>query len=86
LAAAKARGVALSNPKIGEARPKAAAEIVERADQRTANVIPIIRQIQRSGATSMRQIAEALNARGISAPRRTVARDFGSQRDGACLA
>jgi Recombinase len=28
-----------------------------------------MRQIQRSGATSLRQIAEALNARGISAPR-----------------
>jgi hypothetical protein len=40
-----------------------------RADQRAANVISIMRQIQRSGATSLRQIAEALNARGISAPR-----------------
>jgi Recombinase len=38
-------------------------------DQRAANVIPIMRQIQRSGATSLRQIAEALNARGINAPR-----------------
>jgi DNA invertase Pin-like site-specific DNA recombinase len=69
LAAAKARGVTLGNPKIDEARQKARAEIVGRADQRAANVIPIIRQIQRSGATSLRQIADALNARGISAPR-----------------
>ena len=69
LAAAKARGVALGNPKIDEAREKALAEIVDRADQRAANVIPIMRQIQRSGATSLRQIAEALNARGIRAPR-----------------
>ena len=69
LAAAKARGVALGNPKIDEAREKALAEIVDRADQRAANVIPIMRQIQRSGATSLRQIAEALNARGINAPR-----------------
>ena len=69
MAAAKARGVTLGNPKIDEARQKAAAEIVDRADQRAANVIPIMRQIQRSGATSLRQIAEALNARGISAPR-----------------
>jgi glycosyltransferase involved in cell wall biosynthesis len=45
------------------------AEIVDRADQRAANVIPIMRQIQRSGATSLRQIAEDLNARGINAPR-----------------
>jgi hypothetical protein len=69
LAATEARGVALGNPKIDEARQKAVAEIVDRADQRAANVIPIIRQIQRSGATSLRQIAEALNARGINAPR-----------------
>ena len=40
LAAAKARGVALGNPKIDEAREKALAEIVDRADQRAANVIP----------------------------------------------
>jgi Recombinase len=59
----------LGNPKIDEARLKAVAEIVDRADQRPANVVPIMRQIQRSGATSLRQIAEALNARGISAPR-----------------
>ena len=32
-------------------------------------MIPIVRRIQRTGATSLRQIAEALNARGISAPR-----------------
>jgi len=42
---------------------------LDRADRRAANVIPIMRQIQRNGATSLRQIAEALNARGISAPR-----------------
>ena len=69
LAAAKPRGVTLGNPKIDEAREKALAEIVDRADRRAANVIPIMRQIQRSGATSLRQIAEALNARGINAPR-----------------
>jgi Recombinase len=50
-------------------RQKAVAEIVDRADQRAANVVPIMRQIQRSGATSLRQIAEALNARGINVPR-----------------
>ena len=45
LAAAKARGAALGNPRIGEAREKAVAEIVDRADRRAANVIPIVRQI-----------------------------------------
>jgi DNA invertase Pin-like site-specific DNA recombinase len=69
LAMAKAKGTVLGNPKIGEARKKAVAEIVDRADQRAANVIPIIRSIQRAGSRSLRQIADALNARGISAPR-----------------
>jgi DNA invertase Pin-like site-specific DNA recombinase len=69
LAAAKAKGVVLGNPQIERAREKAVAKITDRADQRAANVIPIMRQIQRSGATSLRQIAEALNARGINAPR-----------------
>jgi len=32
-------------------------------------VLPIIREIKRSGATSLHQIADVLNARGISTPR-----------------
>jgi hypothetical protein len=43
--------------------------MVDRATPRATKVIPIMRQIRRSGAKSLRQIAEALNARGISAPR-----------------
>ena len=34
-----------------------------------ANVLPIIREIQRAGATSFHQIADALNARVVSTPR-----------------
>jgi hypothetical protein len=34
-----------------------------------ANVLPVIRAIQRAGAQSLHQIADALNARGISSPR-----------------
>jgi hypothetical protein len=54
---------------IDEAREKALAEIVDRADQGAANVVPIMRQIQCGGATSLQQIAEAVSARGINAPR-----------------
>jgi hypothetical protein len=39
------------------------------ADQHAANVLPVIREIQREGATSLRDIADALNARGITTPR-----------------
>lgn len=49
---------------------KAAAETIEgNAYRHAANVLPIIREIQRAGATSLRPIAEALNARGIATAR-----------------
>jgi DNA invertase Pin-like site-specific DNA recombinase len=69
LAAAKERGVALGNPKLSEARKSAVASIKQGADQHAANVLPVIREIRRAGATSLRQIGDALNARGISTPR-----------------
>ncbi|MDX8492701.1 recombinase family protein [Mesorhizobium sp. VK22B] len=39
------------------------------ADAFAANVLPIIRDIQASGIKSLRQIAVALNARGIASAR-----------------
>jgi hypothetical protein len=33
------------------------------ADNHAANVLPIIREIRKAGATTLREIAEALNAR-----------------------
>jgi DNA invertase Pin-like site-specific DNA recombinase len=69
LAAAKARGVNLGGPKLPEARKIAQASIKTQADQHAANVLPIIREAQRHGATSLRNIADALNARGISTAR-----------------
>lgn len=69
LAAAKRRGVKLGNPKLKQARRAAIAEIKERADQRAANVLPIIRQVRKAGVRTLRGIAEALNTRGIPTPR-----------------
>jgi DNA invertase Pin-like site-specific DNA recombinase len=69
LAAAKARGVNLGGPKLPEARKVAQATIKAHADQHAANVLPIIREAQRAGATSLREIAEVLNARGIATAR-----------------
>jgi DNA invertase Pin-like site-specific DNA recombinase len=69
LAAAKARGVKLGGPKLPQARKKAVASIKATADQQAGNVLPIIREIQRSGMKSLRQIADALNARGIATQR-----------------
>ncbi len=69
LAAAKARGVALGGPKLAQARKNAIASVRAAADHHAANVLPVIREIQRSGARSLHAIADALNARGITTPR-----------------
>jgi DNA invertase Pin-like site-specific DNA recombinase len=69
LQAAKARGVVLGGPKLAKARKSAVASIKALADQNAANVLPVIREIRRAGATSLHQIAAALNARGITTPR-----------------
>jgi DNA invertase Pin-like site-specific DNA recombinase len=69
LAAAKARGQKLGNPNLGAAREAAATALRAGADNHAANVLPVIAQIQKSGATTLRAIAEALNARGIQTPR-----------------
>ena len=62
LAAAKARGVILGNPKLSKARKNAVATIKALADQHAPNVLPVIREV-------LHQIANALNARGITTPR-----------------
>lgn len=69
LAAAKARGVRLGNPGISAAQTVGTAIVKAKADQFAANVLPVIADIERSGATTLRQIAEALNARGIPTAR-----------------
>jgi Recombinase len=67
--AAKARGKRLGNPKLSDARRHATAARKERADRYSANVLPIIREIQRSGIHTLRGIARALAARGIPTAR-----------------
>jgi hypothetical protein len=67
LAVAKARGVKLGGPKLAVARQSATMSIRALADPHAANVLPIIREVQRAGATSLHQIDQALT-RGISTP------------------
>ena len=69
LAAAKAKGVKLGNPKIEAAQEAAVAAITAEADRAAGNVLPIIAEIRKSGATTLRAIAEVLNARGVPTPR-----------------
>ena len=69
LAAAKARGIILGSPTLDTARKSAVASIKAEADRHAANVLPIIREAQKAGARTLREIADALNARGIATAR-----------------
>jgi hypothetical protein len=48
---------------MAQTSPRHVRLIEVNADRHAANVLPIIREIQRAGAKSLRAIAEALNAR-----------------------
>jgi DNA invertase Pin-like site-specific DNA recombinase len=70
LKAKKAQGAALGNrTNLAEAQAKGVATNQATAEAFAANVLPVIRQIQATGATTYRAIAAALNARGIRSPR-----------------
>lgn len=47
------------------ARKNAVHAVTAEADRFAANVLPIIREAQKAGATTLREIAAALNARGV---------------------
>jgi hypothetical protein len=68
-AAAEARGQALGNPKLAEARAIANTNHTAVADAFADSVAPAIRQAQAAGAKTFRQIAAALNGRGIATAR-----------------
>src|SRR5450432_2703438 len=70
LAAKKAQGVKLGNPvNLVAAGAKGAETQRAGANAFAANVLPVVRQIQDTGASTPRAIAEALNARGIRTAR-----------------
>jgi hypothetical protein len=69
LKAAKASGMRLGNPKLSEAQARGTASTKAAADQFAANMLPVIREIQKEGVTSAAGIAAALNKRGITTAR-----------------
>jgi DNA invertase Pin-like site-specific DNA recombinase len=76
LAAAKARGVKLGNPNGARAfqgkqtgNNEAVAAIRLKTQEHAANLRSIVDDIRGNGTTSVRQITEELNRRGILAPR-----------------
>jgi DNA invertase Pin-like site-specific DNA recombinase len=70
LAAKKAQGVRLGNrTNLGTARASAIASTQAAADAFAKNTLPVIEQVRLAGATSLRAIANSLNARGIRTAR-----------------
>jgi DNA invertase Pin-like site-specific DNA recombinase len=70
LARKKAEGALLGNrTNLTAAQAKGRAASVEAADAFSANVLPIVRQIQAAGVHSVRGVAKALNDRGIRTAR-----------------
>jgi hypothetical protein len=72
LAAAKARGVRLGNPRLLARDPELSvrgnAVQVANARRRASSVLPYIEGGRRAGARTLAEIAEALMARGVPAP------------------
>ena len=68
LAAAKARGQTLGNPRLAEARASVNAIRTAGADTFAATVAPVIAEAQAAGAKSLRQIAAP--STGAASPRR----------------
>ena len=70
LAAKKAAGATLGNrTNLPVAQAMGAAANRSAADGFAANALPLVRQLQAAGVTTVRAIAEALNARGIRTAR-----------------
>ncbi len=69
LRAAKDRGMTLGNPRLAQARAVANSRKRAEADRTASEVMPMIESIRQAGAKSLREIAAALEARGIRTPR-----------------
>ena len=72
LAAAKARGTVLGNPRLRAGAPDqaraAAATKSTQARARAADVIPYLEAARRAGASTLNELAEALTNRGVPTP------------------
>lgn len=73
LAAAKARGIRLGNPRLrpgdGATAADARAAWSASAARRAAEVLPYVQAARRAGAITLQELADALTARGVRTPR-----------------
>jgi len=68
LAAARARGTILGNPRLGKARKLAVQSTKRKAAQFAHRLAPVLEEITAAGVTTLRGIAECLNRRGYTTP------------------
>jgi DNA invertase Pin-like site-specific DNA recombinase len=63
------QALAAAKAKLSVARTSALEAVTTAADRFAANVLPIIREAQKAGAATLRDIASSLNARGVATAR-----------------
>ena len=68
LAAARRRGIKLGNPRPAQALKVAQTANLARADAYAKNLVPVIKEIRGAHVTTLRKIAQCLNARGFTTP------------------
>ena len=68
LAAAKRRGIKLGNPRPAQALKVAQTANLARADAYAKSPFPVVQEIRAAHVTTLRKIAECLNARGFKTP------------------
>jgi DNA invertase Pin-like site-specific DNA recombinase len=68
LAAAKRRGIKLGNPHPAKAVKSAVKANANRAEAYAQGLAPVIKEIQEAHVTTLRGIAQCLNARGFKTP------------------
>ena len=85
LQAAKARGIKLGNPRIAEAAGLGVEAIKAAADQFAANVLPVIRDIQKEFDQRQRHCSQAQRAWGKDGARGEVVTHPSPQCPDACL-
>jgi DNA invertase Pin-like site-specific DNA recombinase len=68
LSAAKRRGIKLGNPRPTGAVKRAVETNIERANSYAESLAPVIKEIQKAHVTSLRGMAQCLNARGFKTP------------------
>jgi hypothetical protein len=61
--------VKLGNPNLAAIRGGGGAAGKAEAERFAGNVLPIIKQVKKAGATTLQQIADALNDRGVATAR-----------------